>query len=500
MSDTKPESDRAQSTRATGWNGEKLRSAYQRACESRPWTIGYRSLDVDRISCDAVQLTAPLPVGLRGTFFRNGPARHERGGQRYGHRWDGDGMLQQFRFTDRGVSHLGQFVHTEKYKAETAQGRFLMSAFGTHVPGSDAAPNPIDTVNVANISVLHFAGELLALWEPGSAYRIDPASLSTLGVKVWHPSLAGRAFSAHPRVEPDGTLWNFGVNPLKGELTLYCVAPSGELRSSHVANVSPLPPVHDFATTRNHLVFLLSPLVLNKERLEDGASFAEACQWRPELGMRVLTIDKRDWSERYFDLEPGFLFHVANAWEDKDGVIRLHYMRAESPMSMIAGWSVMRGEYRHQEGARLTALVLNPANVTATQSLPGDFEAEFPAVEPSEVSCPHTRVLCIERTPGRPADMPGYDQVALIDATNGRRQQFAYGNDWMVEEHVFADDPDRTRSRWILGMALDLRAGQSVVNVFDADCLGDGPVTQARLELALPLGLHGTFRSLHAGA
>lgn len=500
MDETKLESDRAQRPRAPGWNGEKLRSAYQRACESRPWTLGYRSLDVDRLHCDSVQLTAPLPQGLRGTFFRNGPARHERAGQRYGHRWDGDGMLQQFRFTDGGVSHLGQFVHTEKYKAETAQGRFLMSAFGTHVPGSDAAPNPIDIVNVANISVLHFAGELLALWEPGSAYQIDPVSLTTLGIKVWHPTVSGRAFSAHPRIETDGTLWNFGVDPLKGELTLYCVAPSGEMRSSHVASVSPLPPVHDFATTRNHLVFLLSPLVLNKERLEDGASFAEACQWLPELGMKVLTIDKRDGSERYYELEPGFLFHVANAWEDNRGVIRLHYMRADSPMSMIGGWSVMRGEYRHQEGARLTELVLDPARGTVTQSVAGEFESEFPAVEPSEVARAHTRVLCLERTPGRPADLPGYDQVALIDVTSGRRQHFGFGKNWLVEEHIFADDPDRPRSRWILGMALDLRTGQSVVNVLDADHLGNGPVSQARLEQALPLGLHGTYRSDRARA
>ena len=249
---------RADRSRSPGWNGEGLRAAFAKAAESRPWTAGYQSLDVDRIASDAVHLSAPLPAGLRGTLFRNGPARHERGGQRYGHRWDGDGMLQQFQFTDQGVSHVGQFIHTEKYKAEAASDRFLVSAFGTHVPGSVAAPDPIDAVNVANISVLHFAGELLALWEPGSAYRIDPVSLSTLGVKDWHPSLAGRPFSAHPRLEGDGTLWNFGANPLKDELTLYCIARSGELIASHVSRISQLPPIHDFATTSNHLVFLLS--------------------------------------------------------------------------------------------------------------------------------------------------------------------------------------------------------------------------------------------------
>src|ERR1017187_5867100 len=104
--------------RQRGWNGETLHAAFAAACKTRPWTVGYRSMDTDRISGEAL-MTGRLPAGLRGTLFRNGPARHERGGQRYGHRWDGDGMVQRFSFSDRGVSHLGQYVHTEKYVAES---------------------------------------------------------------------------------------------------------------------------------------------------------------------------------------------------------------------------------------------------------------------------------------------------------------------------------------------------------------------------------------------
>jgi len=40
-------------------------------------------------------------------------------------------------------------------------------------------------------------------------------------------------------------------------------------------------------------------------------------------------------------------------------------MRSEDSMSPLSGCSVMRGEYRHQEGARLTSLVLDPATGTA---------------------------------------------------------------------------------------------------------------------------------------
>ena len=99
--------------RQRGWRGEALHAAFAAAGPSRPWTIGYRSLDVDHLASEA-QITGRLPAELRGTLYRNGPARHERGGQRYGHRWDGDGMIQRFTLSESGISHFGQYVHTKK--------------------------------------------------------------------------------------------------------------------------------------------------------------------------------------------------------------------------------------------------------------------------------------------------------------------------------------------------------------------------------------------------
>ena len=480
--------------RQRGWRGEALHAAFAAAGGSRPWTIGYRSLDSDRIEGEA-QLTGRLPAQLRGALYRNGPARHERGGQRYGHRWDGDGMIQRFRLLDGKVSHVGQYVHTKKYQAESASDRLLVSGFGTHVPGSDPVPADIDDVNPANISVLHFAGELLALWEAGSPYRLDPETLSTRGPKTWDTKLKGRPFSAHPKVERDGSLWNFGIDPLKGELTLYNLGADGRLLNSHVVDIEQLPPTHDFAVTENHLVFLLPPLILNRDRLESGAAFAESCQWSPALGMRVLTIDKRDWSQRSYSLPPGCLFHVANAWEDNDGTIRLQYMRSENPMSLLSGWSVMRGEYQHQEGARLTSLVLDPATGTATQSTIGDREGEFPIVAASDVGQRYDRVLCVERSAGRAQDIPGFDQIALTDIVTGAARRFTYGDGWQVEEHLLIPALGELTPRWIAGTALDTRTDNTVLSIFDVEHVGDGPIAQARFPYSVPLGLHGTFRS-----
>jgi len=62
-----------------------------------------------------------------------------------------------------------------------------------------------------------------------------------------------------------------------------------------------------------------------------------------------------------------------------------------------------------------------------------------------------------------------------------------------VEEHLFLTPAGAARPRWIAGTALDTRAGNTVLSIFEAEHLSDGPIAQARLPYSIPLGLHGTF-------
>lgn len=56
-----------------------------------------------------------IPEALRGgTLYRNGPARFERGGERYAHMLDGDGYVCRFEFSGDGesVDFRSRFVKT----------------------------------------------------------------------------------------------------------------------------------------------------------------------------------------------------------------------------------------------------------------------------------------------------------------------------------------------------------------------------------------------------
>lgn len=439
----------------------------------------------------AAKVRGRFPDAVAGTLYRIGPAGHDLGGERNHHWFDGDGMTHRFVIAGSEVHHQGRYVATAKRLAEMRAGRRLTEGFGTVFQGVDEATSP-DSVNVANISVLHVAGELLALWEGGSATRLDPQTLETRGIKTWRADLAGVPFSAHPRVEADGTIWNFGVSSNSGLLLLFEIGSDGVLRRADALPLSDLPMIHDFAVTDRHLVFLLAPLVYDAKRRLAGASFLDSHVWRPGLGMRALVIDKKDWRrQQVLALPAGFLFHIGNAWEEETAsgtVIHVDYARAADASNLFeSAREVMRGRSVRGPSPKLTVANLNLGTGEATQHELA-VDAEFPRIDPRSVGLRHGHVI---HATNALVGLPMLSAIASTNVESGASQVFSYGSHSVVEEHVFV--PDGRGPGWVLGTVFDYVQKKTVLSCFAADDLAGGPIAQATLSYSLPLGLHGTF-------
>ena len=268
-------------------------------------------------------------------------------------------MVQAFRFDGRGVSHRARVLATPKLVRETEAGRRLFPGFAT--PVDDGAPvRRADDINTANISVLDHHGELLALWEGGSASVLDRETLQWQGFKVWGEGLAGLPFTAHPKVEPYGTLWAFGYNlsPVRA-LVLYHIAADGTVVKAQALDPGPLGMVHDFVVTARHLIIVIPPLVYQPSH---EGELLDALAWRPDLGTRVLVVDKDDFNQRrWVQLPAAFGFHHGNGWEDADGVIRYDHCVADDPTLMTESMrGLMRGELLRESPARYARFTLYP--------------------------------------------------------------------------------------------------------------------------------------------
>jgi all-trans-8'-apo-beta-carotenal 15,15'-oxygenase len=459
---------------------------------NNPRLTPLRGFSGQDVACENVLIEGKIPDELRGVFFRNGPGLFERGGQRYQHWFDGDGLVNAWRFTDTGVSHQARFVRTEKFIAENAAGEFLVPAFGSAIK----AKKPIrsnDSTNTANTNVIPVGDKLIAMWEGGSAYELDAKTLTTRGAVTWAPELKSMPFSAHPKVEADGTFWNFGT--MFGKMVIYHISAKGELLRHAIFDTPASGMVHDFAVSQKHLVFLLPPIGIDREALKAGKSFGEAMTWNANDSVKILIVEKADFTKRRMLELPAFMvFHFGNAWEE-NGVIRVDYVKSDN-LDIVGQRmpQMMRGENPDYSETPSVATFLSidlrrgrTSIVTRTEPV------EFPRVDPRYVAR-RNRHVWYPATVGSGKD-GRFDSVMRVDVDGGRNDVFTFGGDVQLEEHIVVAKPGTSKEGegWLVGVGFDVGRQQTFATVFDALNLSAGPLAIARLPYWVPTCFHGNF-------
>jgi carotenoid cleavage dioxygenase len=432
-----------------------------------------------------------MPAELQGTFFRNGPGRFELGGERYHHWFDGDGYVQAWRIGAGTVAHQGRFVETRKFLDESAAGKFLYPAFGTNIARKGFRDN--DSLNTANTNLLPFNDRLYALWEGGSATEIDPDTLATIGIHTWRDDLAAMPFSAHPKIEPDGTLWNFGALPGGDKVALYRIGANGQVLQAGLVEIPQLALLHDFAVSAHHLVFVVPPYDVSADA---SLSLAERHVWAGSTrGTRVVVVAKDTLTiRRVYELPPRMVFHFGNAWDEARGTVT-HVDLVLHDGDMLAATSrVMEGEREPNRPAShaATRITLDHATgrVRTARLLDG---AEFPRVMPQVVGRRHGSLAMLSSDPRNTALT--LDTVNVVDVERGRADSWRFAPGWRAEEHVLVPKKGARSETdgWLVGVAQDTNTATSMLTVFDAARVGAGPVALARLPYRTPHCFHGNF-------
>jgi all-trans-8'-apo-beta-carotenal 15,15'-oxygenase len=443
------------------------------------------------IETSQIRVRGKIPLALRGTLYRNGAARFSLGSTRYNHWFDGDGMVQAFNFEDGKASHKGVLLQTPKRIKEDNAGRFMYHGFGTEMADSLPIETP-DQVNAANINVMAMQGgrELYALWEGGSAVQLDPKTLQPKGFKVWSPETAGAPFSAHPRRAPDGAVWNFGYATHSGNLIIYEIDPRGSLRRQTLIEAPQADMVHDFAITKNYLIFLLMPLYVKKDVRPIGS--LDRFEWHGHKPMVAMLVNKSDFSTRQIDLPNGGLFHLGNAWE-QGGIVHLGYARYSKFLEHLKGLTFPTPRTHIDELANWEELEINPNTGTAKQRSTGLYGVEFPTFDLGHTGEKTDFTVLMQNTHAKTDPSWGMDTVLTL--SRGKVSRFAYGKKWLAEEHILVPPKASSGSSrgWIIGTAFNNITHNTMLSIFEAQSLENGPVAQLELPYGLPLGLHGQF-------
>ena len=332
--------------------------------------------------------------------------------------------------------------------------------------------------------MLMAGGELLALWEAGSPARMDPETLSTRGFKTFRDDLAHMPFLAHPRVQPDGVIWNIGGGK---DCIVWKLNANGSLNKAEVIKLPRASYYHDLTATARHLVIVLQPWVQEEYKFPLSTGMV----WRPEQGTQVLVMDKDDLTKRrVFELPAFSFFHLGDAWEEADGTIRFDgAFEADPTFGQKSASALLRGEYIRAPRPMLTQVALHPNG--RTQMLASKVAAEFPTIDKRYAGVTRRYTNHV----GHYRDMPFAHGVGRWDWQHGRDDSFDFGAHHLVEEFLFAPRGKSEGEGWLVGTTLNLKSRATELHILDAQRLASGPLATWRAAVAMPHTFHGIFVS-----
>jgi carotenoid cleavage dioxygenase-like enzyme len=436
----------------------------------RPWWMqgGFAPVEAELHEVD-LEVTGSLPPALSGLYVRNGsnPASGPSP-----HWFLGDGMVHGVRLEAGGAAwYRNRWVSTPLYEAGIGFGE---------------AP-PVGATTLANVSVVHHGGRLLALGEVGFPYELRTDDLGTVG-PFDHAGRLTTSMTAHPKIDPStGRMHGFGYGFVPPFLTYHVIEPDGTLVHSEEIEVAGPTMIHDFAITEHHAVFWELPVTFDMDAALSGSDMP--FRWDPGYGARVglLPLGGPASEVRWAEIEPCYVFHGVNAWEDGAHVV-LDVCRHPSMFEASAtGLGGEGGEVR-----RWRVAAEGPTGVTE-EVLEGERRLELPTVDRRFTGRPARHAWLVE-TLDDPSTVR-FTGVVRRDARTGALDTWAPGGHEAPGEVTFVPDGEGAGEGegWALTLTADPVAGTSDLVVLDATDLAAGPVARVHLPARVPFGFHGTW-------
>ncbi len=434
----------------------------------------YAPVLVERSDDHELPVTGVIPPDLCGQLLRNGPNPAAVPSDEADYHWfSGDGMLHGITLSEgRAEGYRNRWVRT----------RSLATKVDTSPPSGPT--EPID--GPANTHVIRHGGTTLALVESGLPHAVSP-DLSRARVHDFDGGLAS-PMTAHPKVDPaTGELLFFGYDVFGPPFLRYHeVDPAGGLIRTEAIDIPRATMIHDFGVTASRVIFLDLPVLFDLDLAAVGRPLP--FRWVAEAGARIGVMPRRGGNGdiRWIGIDPVYVFHVLNAYDDGDTVVMdvVRYDRAfdtdpgrpiSSGLPALARWTI------DLEAGRIAERRLD------------DIPVEFPRIDDAVTGLPHRYGYCVRL--GDQADEPS--QVGLIqyDLTRDQSTRFDPGQHRFPGEPVFvrAADGKGEDEGWVLSVVYDASSDTSDLVILDATSFAGPPVATVHLPARVPFGFHGSW-------
>ncbi|MGE2715791.1 carotenoid oxygenase family protein [Mycolicibacterium litorale] len=416
----------------------------------------------DELTAFDLPVEGRIPPDLQGWYLRNGPNPR----QPSAHWFTGDGMIHGVRIENgRPAWYRNRWVRTE--------------SFDDHFPVYNADGSRNLHSSVANTHVVNHAGKTLALVESSLPYEISN-DLQTIGAYDFGGKLVD-SMTAHPKICPTtGELHFFGYgNLFEPHVTYHRADADGTLTVNRPIDVKALTMMHDFAMTSGHVVFMDLPIVFNMDIALSGEG-AMPYRWDDDYGARlgVLRRDDPFGEVRWFEIDPCYVFHVVNAYDDGDTLV-VQAVRYPELWRDSGGFDV--------DGV-LWSWTVDLVTGAVREGPLDDRAIEFPRID--------------DRLAGlaaRYAVSVGDQRLVRYDLATGAAVEHVFGAadaPGGPGEAVFVpagSGPADELNGWYLAYVYDPQRDGSDLVILDAADFGAPPVAKIALPQRVPYGFHGNW-------
>lgn len=419
-------------------------------------------------------VTGAVPPDLEGRLLRIGPNPAAVIDDPSTYHWfTGDGMVHAVALSGgRAVGYRNRWVRTRR----------LAATLGT--VGPKGPVEPID--GPANTHVIRHAGTTLALVESGLPHALS-ADLARARVHDFDGMLAS-PMCAHPKVDPDrGELVFFGIDPFGPPyLRTHVVDADGILVAGAEVALPRAVFMHDAGLTATRMVLLDLPVVLDPTLAATGRPIP--FRWTPEAGARVGLLPRGDdgTAVRWIDVDPGYVFHVMNAYDDGEAVV-LDVVRYDAAFDTGPG-GALSGSL-----PSLHRWTVDPSASRVHEVRLDDTPVEFPRIDEARTGRPHRYGYCTVL--GNRPEAPSFGGLVKYDLVRDVAVRYDPGGHRAASEPVFvrAADGHGEDEGWVLTVVYDPERGASDLVVLDATSFRGPPVATVHLPARVPFGFHGSW-------
>jgi len=460
-------------TAASSAGGARLldRTMSTRRPSSNPFLAGNFAPALFETTALHLPIVGQVPKELNGTLFRIGPNPLEADPTRY-HWFLGTGMVHAFTFDEGRVSYRSRWVRTDTASA----------ALGEVGPGAEPG-DPYPIPNGANTTIVAHAGRLLTTYEAALPTEIN-ADLTTRGRFDFGGALV-TAMTAHAKTEANtGELFFFGIELLAPpHLRYYRADASGTIVETRAIDLPGPSMMHDFGITAAHVVFIDVPVVYDPFGLADRPIPAA---WRDDYVTRIGVMPLRgDGAVRWFEIEPSYVAHVLNAYDDGDRVVldgTRHTAYFDHDVFGVGEGSVT-----------LDRWTMNLNTGTVHHEVLDDRNQEMPRIDDRLIGLRHRfgYTVLTDQDAGRLA----LGGLVKHDLVTGNSAVASFPDHAQACEPVFVARPGSTEEDdgWIISIVYEDATDLSTVVIIDAQDFAAPPVASIPLGVRVPHHFHGTF-------